>query len=90
MGDPYPSAKMQSVYSTAPADWANQFMNKRVCVCVCVYVYIYIYIYGVRHIEVYVCVCVYSKIKSQVKNSENSGSNKIRRKRIFGMKMVSG
>ena len=44
----YPSALMQSVYSTAPSDWAS------VCVCVCVLVvpikaYIYIYIYILFH-----------------------------------------
>ena len=41
MGGSYPSAEVQSVYSTAPADWAS------VCVCVCVYV----------SVCVCVCVC---------------------------------
>ena len=29
----YPSAEMQLLYSTAPADWAERFSNKLRCVC---------------------------------------------------------
>ena len=36
----YPSVEMQSMYSTAPADWAHSLLNDPK-----VYIYIYIYIY---------------------------------------------
>ena len=40
-GGSYPSAEVQSVYSTAPADWANCILDKYQKH----YIYIYIYIY---------------------------------------------
>ena len=48
MGGSYPSAEKQSVYSTAPADWANIY------VCACVYIYIYVYIYVCIYIYIYI------------------------------------
>ena len=58
----YSSAEMQSVYSTAPVDWATYFFT-----CMCIYkVYMYGYVclsmcaYVCMHVDeyMYVCVCV--------------------------------
>ena len=49
----YPSAEVQSVYSTAPADWAILFRNSLL------YIYIYIYIERERERDVCVYMCVY-------------------------------
>ena len=47
--DSYPSVERQSVYSTAPVDWASD------CVCVCVFTYICVY----ASVRIYVSVWVY-------------------------------
>ena len=44
VGGSYPSAEKQSVYSTAPADWAIYF-----CVCMS----------RCMHVSAYICVCIY-------------------------------
>ena len=43
LGKPYSSADVQSVYSTAPADWAT------LCLCLSVRLSLYIYIYARTH-----------------------------------------
>ena len=42
LGGSYPSVEVQSVYSTAPVDWASVCVYVCMCVCVCVCIYIYI------------------------------------------------
>ena len=50
LGEFYPSAEMQPVYSTIPADWADKYEA-------IIYIYIYIYIYMCVCVCVCVCVC---------------------------------
>ena len=50
LGRSNPSAEMQLVYSTVPADWAIKTVF---------YIYIYIYIYIYMCVCVCVCVCGY-------------------------------
>ena len=58
LGESYPSAEMQSVYSTAQPTYMCTcmyiyiYIYVCVCVCVCMYVWVCLYIY------IYVCVCV--------------------------------